>query len=110
LDSVLRGDGDALNVLGGIPTVATDYSPFWDFTLGKWTDFAVKAGYRDRWYGEFQVWEISLYSQPATQDAGGPITLVPPGFWTSEALSFSDHHEVHPTYSWPSDYQRGALQ
>jgi hypothetical protein len=25
------------NVLGGIPTLATDYSPFWDAQLFEWT-------------------------------------------------------------------------
>ena len=35
-DSALAGDGYALNVLGGIPTVATDYSPLWDVNAAEW--------------------------------------------------------------------------
>jgi hypothetical protein len=55
LNSALRGDGSPLNVLGGIPTVATDYSPLWDVNLGSWTREAVRDGYRTRWLEEFQI-------------------------------------------------------
>jgi len=55
LNSALRGDGGPLNVLGGIPTVATDYSPLWDMNLGMWTPQAVAAGLRTRWLEEFQI-------------------------------------------------------
>ena len=34
LESAVRGEGGPLNVLGGIPTVATDYSPLWDMNIG----------------------------------------------------------------------------
>jgi len=54
-NSALRGDGGFLNVLGGIPTVATDYSPMWDMNIGQWTDYAVANGYRVRWLEEFQI-------------------------------------------------------
>jgi hypothetical protein len=40
---------------GGIPTVATDYSPLWDFNLGEWTPYAVANNYRTRLTDEFQV-------------------------------------------------------
>lgn len=55
LNSALRGDGFPLNVLGGIPTVATDYSPFWKLNVGTWTSYAVQAGYRTRQLDEFTV-------------------------------------------------------
>ncbi len=53
--SALRGEGSPLNVLGGIPTVATDYSPAWDLNVGEWTEFAIKSGLRVRWLEEFQI-------------------------------------------------------
>lgn len=53
-NSVLTGDaGGPLNVLGGIPTLATDYSPLWDVNLGEWTKEAVNNGYRSRITDEF---------------------------------------------------------
>jgi hypothetical protein len=56
LNSALLGEGRGpLNVLGGIPTVATDYSPLWDVNLGIWTDEAVANGYRSRVSEEFQI-------------------------------------------------------
>lgn len=55
LNSALRGDGPPLNVLGGIPTIATDYSPLWDVNVGTWTDEAVESGFRTRWLEEFQI-------------------------------------------------------
>eukprot|EP00884_Botryococcus_braunii_P014943 jgi/Botrbrau1/2344/Bobra.39_1s0032.1 len=59
LSSVLSGDkGGPLNVLGGIPTVATDYSPMWDFNLGEWTSYAVSNHYRTRLTDEFQFLEF----------------------------------------------------
>jgi hypothetical protein len=51
------GDGVAggpLNLLGGIPTVATDYSPIWDLNVGAWTQEAVDKGYGSRMIDEFQ--------------------------------------------------------
>ena len=44
-----------MNVLGGIPTVATDYSPLWDLNLGEWTQEAIDRGYRSRLTEEFQI-------------------------------------------------------
>ena len=44
-----------LNVLGGIPTVATDYSPLWDVNLAQWTQKAIDNGYRSRLIDEFTI-------------------------------------------------------
>ena len=55
LNSAIMGEGAALNVLGGIPTIGTDYSPLWDGNLGMWTDYAVANGYRVRTLEEFQI-------------------------------------------------------
>jgi hypothetical protein len=74
LNSALLGEGRGpLNVLGGIPTVATDYSPLWDVNLGVWTDEAVQNGYRSRVSEEFQI--LGLVQQgwitgPAGADYG----------------------------------------
>jgi len=54
-DSALSDGRTPLNVLGGIPTVATDYSPLWDLNVGVWTEEAVEAGYRARVIEEFQI-------------------------------------------------------
>jgi hypothetical protein len=55
LNSALSDGGSPLNVLGGIPTVATDYSPLWDLNPSVWTEEAVRAGYRSRVTEEFQI-------------------------------------------------------
>lgn len=54
-NSALSGEGGPLNILGGIPTVATDYSPLWDLNLGVWTDEAIEKGYRSRLTEEFAI-------------------------------------------------------
>jgi hypothetical protein len=52
--SVLKGEASSpLNVFGGIPTLATDYSPLWDVNLGEWTQEAIDNGYRSRITDEF---------------------------------------------------------
>lgn len=43
------------NVLGGIPTIALDYSPAWDAQLYQWTDDAISLGYRGQLREEFQI-------------------------------------------------------
>ncbi len=43
------------NVLGGIPTIALDYSPAWDAQLYQWTDEAINNGYRGQLREEFQI-------------------------------------------------------
>lgn len=55
LSSAIKGEGDALNVLGGIPTIATDYSPLWDANLYEWTPEAIAKGYRARNFEEFRI-------------------------------------------------------
>jgi hypothetical protein len=54
-DSALSGEGSPLNVLGGIPTVATDYSPLWDLNVSEWTQTAIDNGYRSRLTEEFAI-------------------------------------------------------
>ena len=55
LNSVLMGEGSPLNVLGGIPTIVTDYSSLWDVNLGEWTEEAINNGYVSRVTEEFQI-------------------------------------------------------
>ena len=43
------------NVLGGIPTLALDYSPAWDAQLYTWTDDAIRKGYRGQLREKFQI-------------------------------------------------------
>ncbi len=43
------------NILGGIPTIALDYSPAWDANLYEWTDDAINQGFRGQLREEFQV-------------------------------------------------------
>jgi hypothetical protein len=43
------------NVLGGIPTIALDYSPAWDAQLLTWTDDAINRGFRGQLREEFQI-------------------------------------------------------
>ena len=43
------------NTLGGIPTLALDYSPAWDANLYEWTQDAIYAGYRGQLREEFQI-------------------------------------------------------
>ena len=42
-------------MLGGIPTVATDYSPLWDMNLYQWTQQSIANSYRSRLTEEFQI-------------------------------------------------------
>ena len=64
LDSALSDvgpDGKPLppvHVIGGIPTLALDYSPLWDLNLGVWTKEAIDKGYRSRLIDEFQLLEF----------------------------------------------------
>lgn len=55
LNSLLLGEGNGpLNLFGGVPTIALDYSPMWDMNLGEWTQAAIDNGYRSRMIDEFQ--------------------------------------------------------
>ncbi|MBA2488460.1 MAG: hypothetical protein H0V36_03945, partial [Chloroflexi bacterium] len=47
-----------VHVIGGLPTVALDYSPLWDLNLGEWTQEAIDNGYRSRLIDEFQLLEF----------------------------------------------------
>jgi hypothetical protein len=70
LNSALLGEGRGpLNVLGGIPSVATDYSPLWDINLGQWTQKAIDNGYRSRVTEEFQI--LGLVQQGWITGPGG---------------------------------------
>ncbi len=44
-----------LHVIGGLPTLALDYSPLWDLNLGVWTKDAIEKDYRSRLIDEFQL-------------------------------------------------------
>ncbi|KIW86458.1 hypothetical protein Z517_01856 [Fonsecaea pedrosoi CBS 271.37] len=55
LNSAILGEGNPLNILGAIPTVAYDYSPLWNFNLYAWTNFSIENGIRTRLTGEFEV-------------------------------------------------------
>jgi hypothetical protein len=43
------------NTLGGIPTLALDYSPAWDANLYAWTQNAINSGYRGQLREEFNI-------------------------------------------------------
>lgn len=53
-NSAISDGRSPLNVLGGIPTVATDYSPLWDVNVGEWTQEALDNHYDSRLIEEFQ--------------------------------------------------------
>lgn len=55
LNAAVTDGASPFNILGGIPTVATDYSPLWDFNLGEWTQEAIEKGFRSRLTEEFQI-------------------------------------------------------
>ena len=58
-----------IHVIGGIPTVALDYSPLWDVNLGEWTAEAISKGYRSRVIDEFQY--LGLVEQGWITGPGG---------------------------------------
>lgn len=70
-NSALSGEGPPLNVLGGIPTVATDYSPLWDLNLGEWTQDAIDRGYVSRLTEEFQI--LGLVERGFVTGPGGAL-------------------------------------
>jgi hypothetical protein len=43
------------NTFGGIPTIALDYSPLWDFNIFEWTQDAITQGYRSQLREEFHI-------------------------------------------------------
>jgi len=73
LNSALLGEGAGpLNVFGGVPTLALDYSPLWDLNLGVWTEEAIDAGYRSRMIDEFQYLGMAQQGH-ITGMEGGPF-------------------------------------
>ena len=73
LNSALLGEGTGpLNVFGGVPTIALDYSPMWDLNLGIWTPEAIEAGYRSRMIDEFQFLAMAQGGH-ITGMEGGPF-------------------------------------
>ena len=72
LNSAIMGEGTGpLNVFGGVPTIALDYSPMWDLNLGVWTQEAIDAGYRSRLIDEFQILGLAEQGHLTGPD-GGP--------------------------------------
>lgn len=69
LNSAIADHRSPLNVLGGIPTIATDYSPLWDVNLGFWTDEALEKHYDSRVSEEFQI--LGLVEQGWITGPGG---------------------------------------
>ena len=69
LNSAISDHTSPLNVLGGIPTIATDYSPLWDVNAGEWTKEAINKGIRSRVSEEFQI--LGLVEQGWITGPGG---------------------------------------
>jgi hypothetical protein len=69
LNSAISDHASPLNVLGGIPTIATDYSPLWDVNAGVWTKKAISEGIRSRVTEEFQI--LGLVEQGWITGPGG---------------------------------------
>ncbi|MBD2258389.1 hypothetical protein [Pseudanabaena sp. FACHB-2040] len=55
LNSAIVDGNGPINIFGGVPTIALDYSPLWDLNLGEWTTEAIDQGYRSRLLEEFQI-------------------------------------------------------
>ncbi len=55
LDAAITDGFRPNNTFGGIPTIATDYSPMWNAQLYEWTPDAVAKGYRQQLREEFQI-------------------------------------------------------
>jgi len=55
LDAVLTDGFRPNNTFGGIPTIATDYSPMWNGQLYEWTADSISKGYRQQLREEFQI-------------------------------------------------------
>jgi hypothetical protein len=47
------------NVFGGVPFVATDYSPVWDANVFEWTEDAIDKGYRGLLTEEFRILKLA---------------------------------------------------
>jgi hypothetical protein len=55
LDADLTDGFRPNNTFGGIPTIATDYSPAWNGQLYEWTADSISKGYRQQLREEFQI-------------------------------------------------------
>ena len=55
LDAAITDGFRPNNVVGGIPTLALDYSPAWDINIFEWTPSAIAQGYRQQLREEFQI-------------------------------------------------------
>jgi hypothetical protein len=85
LNSAVRGEGGPLNVFGGIPTVANDYSPLWDANIYSWTREAIERGYRSRNFEEFRILGLAAQGHITGPNGGrfgssGVIINCPPIF------------------------------
>ena len=47
------------NVFGGVPFVATDYSPVWDANVYEWTEDSIEKGYRGLLTEEFRILKMA---------------------------------------------------
>ena len=68
------------NTFGGIPTIATDYSPVWDANLYEWTEDAIDKGYRGLLTEEFRILKLArdgFITGPngAPFDSAGPVIV-----------------------------------
>ncbi len=59
LISAIADKTSPLNVFGGLPTVALDYSPLWDVNIGEWTQEAIDKHCTSRVIDEFQVLDLA---------------------------------------------------
>jgi hypothetical protein len=85
LSSAVRGEGSPLNVFGGIPTIANDYSPLWDANIYSWTREAIERGYRSRNFEEFRILGLAAQGHITGPNGGrfgssGVIINCPPIF------------------------------
>jgi hypothetical protein len=85
LNSAVRGEGGPLNVFGGIPTIANDYSPLWDANIYSWTREAIERGYRSRNFEEFRILGLAAQGHITGPNGGrfgssGVIINCPPIF------------------------------
>jgi len=55
LSSAIADGGGPINVFGGVPTIAGDYSPVWDMNLSEWTPESIRNNYRSRLTQEFDI-------------------------------------------------------
>ena len=62
------------NTVGGIPTLALDYSPAWDAQLYTWTDEAINRGFRGQLREEFQILTFAQDGLITGFPAGAPFT------------------------------------